>query len=195
MCRQAYRGTVAGTTKGQSLSTRETTTPKNQSLNGGYFRSSLAALLALSAPEPPPFYSPLVLLVDLPLEPLFEVSPDFSRYFLPSLAILSIMRSDHVPSFEVLCYWCSYPIESVSNPVAQKAPKPRSGACPSFSPSCRVVVLVEVDGAAGLGHAVVLRRVVVGDAIALCPGVDVFVQAEGRWRRDPAVQVRVLSAF
>jgi hypothetical protein len=81
-------------------------------VNGGYFRNSLAALLALSAKEPPPFFLWLVLLLDLlPLDPLFEVPPYFSRYFLASLAILSIMRPDHVPSSAISCYRCVYPIE------------------------------------------------------------------------------------
>ena len=66
---------------------------RTPSVNGGYFKNSLAALLALSAPELPPFFLPLVLVFDLlPLEPFFEVSPDFSRYFLPSFAILFIVR-------------------------------------------------------------------------------------------------------
>jgi hypothetical protein len=44
------------------------------------------------------------LLLDLPLEPFLEVSPDFSRYFLPSFAILSIVGPDHAPSRAVVCY-------------------------------------------------------------------------------------------
>jgi hypothetical protein len=59
------------------------------------------------------------LLDDLPLEPFLEVSPDFSRYFLPSLAILSIVRLDHVPSSAAVCYRCSYPIEHFPKPVAK----------------------------------------------------------------------------
>jgi hypothetical protein len=31
------------------------------------------------------------LLLDLPLDPFFELSPDFSRCFLPSFTILSIV--------------------------------------------------------------------------------------------------------
>jgi hypothetical protein len=58
------------------------------------------------------------LLVDLPLEPFFEDSPDFSRYFLPSFAILSIVRPDHVPFSALVCYWCSYPIGTFPNPGA-----------------------------------------------------------------------------
>ena len=61
---------------------------------GGYFRSSFAAFLALSAPEPPPFD----LLLDLPLDPFLEVPPDFlSTNFLASFPI-SDMRPSHAPS-------------------------------------------------------------------------------------------------
>jgi hypothetical protein len=42
------------------------------------------------------------------LAPFFEVPPDFSRYFLPSFAILSIMRAYHVPHSDLLCYWQKY---------------------------------------------------------------------------------------
>ena len=61
-------------------------------------KNSLAALLALSATEPPPLFPllPLLLLLILPLDPFFEVPPDFSRYFLASLTILS-MRPNHAP--------------------------------------------------------------------------------------------------
>jgi hypothetical protein len=104
---------------------------RTSSLNGGYFKNSLAARLALSAPEPPPFFLPLVLLLDLlPLEPFFEVSPDFSRYFLPSFAILSIVRPDHVPSSAMVCYRCFYPIGTVPSPVPGQVPKHRSGSQP-----------------------------------------------------------------
>jgi hypothetical protein len=37
---------------------------------------------------------------------------------LPSFAILSIARPDHVPSSAVLWYRRSYPSETVPNPVA-----------------------------------------------------------------------------
>jgi hypothetical protein len=93
----------------------ETSTLEKSKWKGVYFKNSLAALLALSAPEPPPSFLPLVLLLDLPLEPFFEVSPDFSRCFLASFAILSIMRPDHVPSSDIACYQCSYPIQTFPN--------------------------------------------------------------------------------
>ena len=48
-------------------------------MNGDYFKNSFAALFALSAPEPPPFF---LLLLDLLLEPFLEVPPDFSTTFL-----------------------------------------------------------------------------------------------------------------
>src|SRR4028118_1485663 len=93
----------------------ETSTLEKSKWKGVYFKNSLAALFALSAPEPPPFFLPLVLLLDLPLEPFFEVSPDFSRCFLASFAILSIMRPDHVPSSDIACYQC-YSLLSVFLP-------------------------------------------------------------------------------
>jgi len=80
------------------------------SANRGYLKNSLAALMALSATEPPPLFPllPLLLLV-LPLDPFFEVSPDFLRYFLPSLIILS-MRPNHTPFLGPFCYYYLYPI-------------------------------------------------------------------------------------
>jgi hypothetical protein len=111
---EPYRGAVARRMKGRSLPTTETPTlERTPSVNGAYFKNSLAALLALSVNEPPPLFLALVLLCDLPLNPFFEVSPDFSRYFLPSLRILSIMRPDHVPSSDVVCYLGFYPIETI----------------------------------------------------------------------------------
>ena len=98
----------------------ETSTLEKSKWKGVYFKNSLAALLALSAPEPPPSFLPLVLLLDLPLEPFFEVSADFSRCFLASFAILSIMWPDHVPSSDIACYQCSYPIETPSNTGGMK---------------------------------------------------------------------------
>jgi hypothetical protein len=58
---------------------------ENPSVNSGYFKNSFAALFALSAPEPPPFFSLLLdlLLLDfLLLEPFLEVPPDSSTNFL-----------------------------------------------------------------------------------------------------------------
>src|ERR687893_46135 len=96
---------------------------RTPSVGGAYFKNSLAARLALSAPEPPPpFFLPLVLvlldLLLLPLEPFLEVSADFSRYFLPSLAILSIVGPDHAPSRAVICYGCCYVIQTIPSAVA-----------------------------------------------------------------------------
>ncbi len=52
-------------------------------VNGAYFKTSFAAFLALSAPEPPPSFLPLDLLLDdLPLEPFFELPPALSATFL-----------------------------------------------------------------------------------------------------------------
>src|SRR5918997_6864981 len=108
---------------------------RTSSVGGAYFKNSLAARLALSAPEPPPpFFLPLVLvlldlllllLLLLPLEPFLEVSADFSRYFLPSLAILSMVGPDHAPSRAVVCYGCCCPIGAVPNPVAERVPQRR----------------------------------------------------------------------
>jgi hypothetical protein len=66
-------------------------------MNYYYFKNSFAALLALSAPEPPPFV--LLLLDDLPLDPFFfEVSPAFSSTnFLASFPIFSAIRANHTP--------------------------------------------------------------------------------------------------
>jgi hypothetical protein len=69
-------------------------------------------------------------LLDLPLEPFLEVSPDFSRYFLPSLAILSIVGPDHAPSRAVVCYGCFYPIGSVPNPLEGHVLQHQSGSGP-----------------------------------------------------------------
>jgi hypothetical protein len=66
---------------------------RKPSITGGYFKISFAALLALSAPEPPPFD----LLLDLLLDPFLEVPPDFSTNFLASFPI-SDMRPSHAPS-------------------------------------------------------------------------------------------------
>lgn len=57
--------------------------PEKPRISGNYLKSSLAALLALSTPEPPPFF----LLLVLPLEPFFE---DPSTFFITFLASFSI---------------------------------------------------------------------------------------------------------
>ena len=65
-------------------------------MSDGYLKISFAALLALSAPEPPPFFLLLDVLLDLPLDPFFEPPPAFSTNFLASFSIPAI-RPKHAP--------------------------------------------------------------------------------------------------
>ena len=73
-------------------------------MSDGYLKISFAALLALSAPEPPPFFLLLDVLLDLlldvlldlPLDPFFEPPPAFSTNFLASFSIPAI-RLKHAP--------------------------------------------------------------------------------------------------
>jgi hypothetical protein len=69
--------------------------PHAPRVTSDYFKSSFAALLALSAPEPPPLD---LLLLDPPPDPFFEVPPAFfSANFLASFPIFSAMRAEHAP--------------------------------------------------------------------------------------------------
>ena len=94
---------------------------KNPSVSGGYFRRSLAAFLALSAPEPPPFFLPLD---DLPLEPFFELPPAFSTACLA----LSMYPNHDPSSFKgalSLFLPCTVVLESTRNrPESFSRPRP-----------------------------------------------------------------------
>jgi hypothetical protein len=66
---------------------------------------------------------------------------------LTSLAILSIMRPDHVPFPGVLCHRRSYPIEVFPKPLAQRAEAPKDPG-----PSQRAVFVPALAGYTGVNH-------------------------------------------
>ena len=109
-------------------------------VSGGYFRRSLAAFLALSAPEPPPFFLPLDLPLDddLPLEPFFELPPASSTAFLA----LS-MYPDHAPfSLRVLSLFApTVVLKTTRNRPGSflrlRPPKPTEGLIPPWGGSRR----------------------------------------------------------